>query len=145
MIETLRRTLTPRVRVAVSCCAPVSDAVRMMAAEDIPLVPVLDDGRMAGVLSERDVARRVIDRGLDPAHTLVGDVMTPEVVLADVDEDCGAAMRRMDAARSQHLLVVSRGRPFRMLSLHDVRRAAGAQLRALGDLGESRPRIISPR
>jgi CBS domain-containing protein len=138
MIETLRRMLTPPVRVAVSCRATVSDAVRMMAAEHTPMVPVIDDGRVAGVLSEDDVARRVLGRGLDPAHTPVGDVMTPDVLLADADEDCGAAMRRMAAARGQHLLVVSRGRPSRIISLGDLRRAPAGRLRALRDI-EERP------
>ena len=102
--------------------ALVSEAVRVMAAHNVGIVTVLDGDKLAGVFSERDVVRRVVDRGLDPARTPVGDVMTTELVVADADEDYQSAMRKMDQANIRHLLVVSEGRILSMISIRDLLR-----------------------
>src|SRR5207249_5651692 len=49
--------------------AMVAEAVRTMAANNVGIVAVLDDDRLIGVFSERDVVQKVLDRGLDPART----------------------------------------------------------------------------
>jgi CBS domain-containing protein len=100
----------------------VADAVRAMAAHNVGIVSVLEGDKLVGVFSERDVVRRVVDRGLDPARTPVGDVMTTELVVADADEDYQAAMRKMDQANIRHLLVVSEGRILSMISIRDLMR-----------------------
>src|SRR2546430_10311706 len=56
--------------------AMVAEAVRTMAANNVGIVAVLDDDRLIGVFSERDVVQKVLDRGLDPARTPVAEVMT---------------------------------------------------------------------
>ena len=103
--------------------AMVTEAVRLMAECNVGIVIVMDGWRVAGVFSERDVARRVVDGGLDPARTRVHDVMTPEVITADADEDYQAAMSRMDEANIRHLLVVDRGVLMSMVSIRDLIRA----------------------
>ena len=100
--------------------AMVTEAVRMMAAHNVGIVIALDGARPAGVFSERDVVRRVVDRGLDPARTPVRDVMTRDIITADADEDYQVAMRRMDQANIRHLLVVSEGRLVSMISIRDL-------------------------
>ncbi len=102
--------------------ALVADAVRMMATHNVGIVAVLDGDKLVGVFSERDVVRRVVDRGLDPARTPVGDVMTTEIVVADVDDDYQSAMRKMDQANIRHLPVVSEGRLLSMISIRDLMR-----------------------
>ncbi len=102
--------------------ATVADAVRVMATHNVGIVTVLDGDKLAGVFSERDVVRRVVDRGLDPTRTPVGDVMTTELVVADADEDYQSAMRKMDQANIRHLPVVSEGRVLSMLSIRDLMR-----------------------
>ncbi len=102
--------------------AMVSEAVRVMVAHNVGIVTVLDGDKLVGVFSERDVARRVVDRGLDPARTPVGDVMTTDLVVADPDEDYQSAMRKMDQANIRHLLVVSEGRILSMISIRDLMR-----------------------
>src|SRR3989304_8119517 len=97
-----------------------SDAVRAMAAHNVGIVSVLEGDKLVGVFSERDVVRRVVDRGLDPARTPGGDVMATELVVADADEDYQSAMRKMDQANIRHLLVVSGGRPLSMVSIRDL-------------------------
>jgi CBS domain-containing protein len=102
--------------------ATVSEAVRVMATHNVGIVTVLDGDRLAGVFSERDVVRRVVNAGLDPARTPVGDVMTADLVVADADEDYQSAMRKMDQANIRHLLVVSEGRILSMISIRDLLR-----------------------
>ncbi len=100
--------------------AMVTEAVRMMAAHNVGIVIALDATRPVGVFSERDVVRRVVDRGLAPALTPIRDVMTTEVITADADEDYQSAMRKMDQANIRHLLVVSEGRLLSMISIRDL-------------------------
>jgi CBS domain-containing protein len=100
----------------------VADAVRMMATHNVGIVAVLEGDRLIGVFSERDVVRRVVDRGLNPTRTPVGDVMTTEIVVADADEDYQSAIRKMDQANIRHLPVVSEGRLLSMISIRDLLR-----------------------
>jgi CBS domain-containing protein len=102
--------------------ATVAEAVRVMSTHNVGIVNVLDGDRLIGFFSERDVVRRVVDRGLDPAATRVGDVMTTEIVVADADEDYQSAMRKMDQANIRHLPVVSSGRLVSMISIRDLMR-----------------------
>jgi CBS domain-containing protein len=102
--------------------ATVAEAVRVMSTHNVGIVNVLDGDRLIGLFSERDVVRRVVDRGLDPAATRVGDVMTTEIVVADADEDYQSAMRKMDQANIRHLPVVSSGRLVSMISIRDLMR-----------------------
>ena len=93
--------------VTVTGSTTVLDASTLMVERGIGGVVVLDDeGRLAGIFTERDVLRRVVAVRLDPAQTLVRDVMTtpvltvaPETVL----EECQATMT---ARRIRHLPVV---------------------------------------
>jgi CBS domain-containing protein len=100
--------------------ATVRDAVQMMTANNVGIVLVLDGERLVGVFSERDVVRRVVDRGLDPDRTPVGDVMTAQIVAGDPDEDYQSAMRKMDQANIRHLLVVDGARMLSMISIRDL-------------------------
>ena len=104
--------------------ATVAEACHMMATNNVGIVAVLDGDRLAGVFSERDVVRKVIDRGLDPARTPVADVMTSRLVVADADEDYQSAMSKMDQANIRHLPVVSGERLLSMLSIRDLMRVA---------------------
>ncbi|MBI1894047.1 MAG: CBS domain-containing protein [Candidatus Rokubacteria bacterium] len=98
----------------------VTEAVHVMATHNVGIVIVLDGERMVGVFSERDVVRRVVDRGLDPARTPIEDVMTTDIVVADADDDYQSAMRKMDQANIRHLPVVSEGRLLSMISIRDL-------------------------
>ncbi len=121
-MKTLREIMRPSFLFIVQKTATVAEAVRAMTEHNVGIVVVLDGDRLAGVFSERDVVRRVAYRSLDPTRTAVGDVMTPELVVGDADEDYQSAMRKMDQANIRHLPVVSGGRLLSMLSIRDLMR-----------------------
>ncbi|HET7874140.1 MAG TPA: CBS domain-containing protein [Methylomirabilota bacterium] len=150
-MKTLRDIMRSGFLFMVQKDAPVSDAVRMMAQHNVGIVIVLDGHRLAGVFSERDVVRRVVDRGLDPVRTPVGEVMTREVIVADADEDYQSAMRKVDQANIRHLLVVKGDTMLSMISIRDLIRVdmqdKGEELKYLreylyqvpSDLPQTRP------
>lgn len=100
--------------------ATVAEAAHIMTSNNVGIVCVLDGGTLVGVFSERDVVQRVVARGLDPAHTLVRDVMTSKLIVGDADEDYQSAIRKMNRANIRHLPVVSEGRVLSMLSIRDL-------------------------
>jgi len=102
----------------------VSEAVRTMTEHNVGIVVVLQDDRLVGVLSERDVVRRVIDKGFDPTVTPVDEVMTQELVVASEEDNYRAAMRMMDEANIRHLPVMRRTQLVSMLSIRDLMRVA---------------------
>jgi CBS domain-containing protein len=102
--------------------ATVAEAARTMAERNVGIVVVLENDRLIGVFSERDAVRRVIDKGLNPAATLVGDVMTTNLVVANEEDDYQSAMRTMDHAHVRHLPIVRTGQVISMLSIRDLMR-----------------------
>ena len=130
--------------------AMVAEAVRMMTAHNVGIVAVLDGERLVGVFSERDVVRRVVDPGLDPSRTPVEEVMTTELVVADMDEDYQSAIHKMDQANIRHLPVVSGGRLLSMISVRDLMRVdlqdKGDEIRYLREyLYQVSPTIAHPQ
>ena len=122
-MKTIREIMRPSFLFLVQRTSSVSEAVHAMAEHNVGIVAVVDGDSLVGVFSERDVVRRVVDRGLDAAQTTVEQVMTTELVLGDVNEDCQVAMMKMDRANIRHLPIVSDGRIVSMLSIRDLMRA----------------------
>jgi CBS domain-containing protein len=131
----LREIMQPGFLFVVQRDATVREAVQVMADDNVGIVLVLEGERLVGVFSERDVVRRVVDRGRDPDRTPVGDVMTTQIVVGDPDEDYQSAMRKMDQANIRHLLVVEGPRMLSMISIRDLirvdRQDKGEEIRYL--------------
>jgi CBS domain-containing protein len=107
--------------VAVAPDASVLDALRVMAERDIGAVVVLDEGRLVGMLSERDCARELVLAGRSARDTKVTEVMTAEVVTinpGETVEDCGALL--MTRHHVRHLPVVEAGRVVGVISARDI-------------------------
>ena len=122
-MNTLRDIMRSGFLFTVQKKAMVSEAVQLMADHNVGIVIVLDGSRLAGVFSERDVVRRVLYQGLDPARTPLGEVMTGYVITADAEMDYESAMRAMDEAGIRHLLVTKGSRMLSMISVRDLMRA----------------------
>jgi CBS domain-containing protein len=104
--------------------ASVYDALQLMADRNVGAVLVTDpSGRLVGILSERDYARKVVLRGHTSRETPVSAIMTEEVLCIRPDmtlEDC---MGLMTHRRVRHLPVTELERPVGMVSIGDVGRA----------------------
>lgn len=98
----------------------VTEAACVMAAFQIGAVPVVDQDRLVGIFTERDLLARVVAPRLDPAATLVVDVMSTELVTAEVTEAYDVCLQRMQQAHVRHLIVLDRGRLAGILSLRDL-------------------------
>jgi CBS domain-containing protein len=91
-----------------------------MAARHISAVPVVDDERVVGIFTERDVLVRVVAANRDPAATTIGDVMSTQLVAANVDEPYEVCLQRMHQAHVRHLVVTTEGRLAGIVSLRDL-------------------------
>jgi len=100
----------------------VFDVAVTMSDSGVGAVPVIEDERLVGVFSERDLMSRVVAVGRDPTRTTVADVMTRDVVTADVRDRGEPCVRRMRSRNCRHLPVVSDGRVIAMVSLRDFLR-----------------------
>jgi CBS domain-containing protein len=92
---------------SISPDANVYDAVETMAEKEIGALVVLDGARLAGIISERDYARKVILKGRSSKDTLVKDIMTAHPVTIGADCKVDEAMRTMTEHRVRHLPVVN--------------------------------------
>ena len=98
----------------------VADTVRYMAEKNIGAVPVMNNKRLVGIFSERDVVKRVVARGLDPKSLVVGDVMTTKLVVAEADEGYESCLKKMQKAHCRHLPVVKGDHLLGVVSLRDL-------------------------
>ena len=100
--------------------ASVYQAIAIMADKGIGALPVIADGRLIGILSERDYARKVVLQSRSSKDTLVSEIMTTPVVSvgpSNTVEDC---MRTMTVERIRHLPVVEDGRILGIVSIGDL-------------------------
>jgi CBS domain-containing protein len=98
----------------------VFEAIQLMSDREIGALPVIDGGQLAGMLSERDYARKIILQGRSSKDTLVGEIMTAPVVTvtpADLVQD---GMRLMTEHRVRHLPVLENGRLIGIVSIGDL-------------------------
>lgn len=101
--------------------APIAEAVRVLNEHRIGAVVVLaDNGKVAGILSERDIVRHLAD---DPARLLdraVREVMTPDVITCDRRTTISELMEQMTAHRIRHIPVIENGDLIGIISIGDV-------------------------
>ena len=102
---------------------PVLEAVRMMADRHVGALLVMRGTELAGILSERDYARKVVLLGRSSAETPVWQIMTSPVVTVSPDNSIQDCMRLMTERRIRHLPVVDGGRVVGMISIGDLVKA----------------------
>ena len=98
----------------------VAQVARQMADLRIGAIVVLEDRRLRGVFSERDLMTRVVLESLDPAATPVSEVMTTEVVTIDHEEPLELAMESMRANQCRHLPVLNGEEVIGFISMRDL-------------------------
>jgi CBS domain-containing protein len=105
---------------AIAPDASVFDAIKLMAEKGIGALIVLDQERLAGIVSERDYARKVILHGRSSHDTRVGEIMSAKVVTVASLQTVDDCMALMTERRIRHLPVVDDGKLLGMLSIGDL-------------------------
>ncbi|MEA5445505.1 CBS domain-containing protein [Gammaproteobacteria bacterium AB-CW1] len=108
---------------AVGPNASVSEAARTMSSHNKGCVLVMDEGGLRGLFTERDLMRRVVAEGLDPARTPVNDVMTSEIVTVGPEVTIGEAMSLCTQRRLRHLPIYKDGELLGIVSAGDLTKA----------------------
>jgi CBS domain-containing protein len=108
MTMKIAEVMTQRPR-AVTAQMTVREAARLMDEEDVGSLPVVDEGeRLIGIVTDRDVAVRVVGRGLDSDTTVVGDVASIDVAVLTPDHDLDDALRLMAREQVRRVPIVVR-------------------------------------
>ena len=98
----------------------VLELIKLMAEKEVGALPVMEDRRLVGIVSERDYARKVILKGRSSKQTPVKDIMTTNVLCAQPEQTVDECMALMTEKRVRHLPVVEAERVVGMLSIGDL-------------------------
>ena len=120
----IAEVMTQRPR-AVTAQTTVREAARLMDEEDVGSLPVVDEAeRLIGIVTDRDVAVRVVGRGLDSDKTTVGDVASRDVVALTPDHDLDEALKLMAQEQVRRVPIILREHQLvGMLAQADVARS----------------------
>lgn len=116
----------------------ITDLVTLMDDERVGSVVVTDSGRPVGIVTDRDVAIKVLKQGRDPAQTTAGDVMTEDVVTVDEDAGIFEVLSRMAEGEVRRIPAVDEdGELTGIVTFDDFVDLLGRELRKLGDVVEA--------
>jgi CBS domain-containing protein len=87
---------------------PISEAARKMREDDVGALPVEQDDRLVGMLTDRDIVVRVLGNGADAAKAKVRDAMSDKVLYVFDDEEADDVARNMSEAQVRRMPVVNR-------------------------------------
>jgi CBS domain-containing protein len=100
--------------------ASVFDALKIMAEKEIGALMVLDGGQLAGIMSERDYARKVVLHGKSSKDTPVREIMTPKVLYMAPDQTVEECMALMTEKHVRHMPVIENDQMVGVVSIGDV-------------------------
>ncbi len=115
---------------SISPDASVLDAIKVMAEKGLGALVVMQDTVLAGIVTERDYARKVILKGRSSKSTLVSDIMTAEVITTTGDNTVDECMNMMTDRRIRHLPVVDGETVIGIISIGDLVKAVIADQKA---------------
>jgi CBS domain-containing protein len=114
---------------------PVRSAIQLMAQHHVGALPVMRGAELAGIISERDYARKVVLMGRNSAETPVWQIMSAPVLTVGVEDTVQHCMQLMTQNRIRHLPVVDGGVLIGMVSIGDcVRLVIEAQQQEIDEL-----------
>ena len=119
MATQVRDVMTPSVRTA-SPGQSLAEAAEVMKAEDVGSVPVVEEGRLVGILTDRDIVIGAVAERRDPQTVKVDEVASRELVTVEPDQDLDEALALMAQHRVRRLPVVEGDRLVGVLAQADV-------------------------
>lgn len=123
----IRELMTVRPR-TVKAGDPIVEAAKLMKGEDSGIAPIVDGDRLVGVVTDRDIAIRVVAEGRDPRETKVEEIASQNLVTIDPQQGLEEALRLMAKHQVRRLPVVEEdGKLVGIVSQADVARRAGAE------------------
>jgi CBS domain-containing protein len=100
--------------------ATVFDAIKLMADKNIGALPVMSQGRLTGIFTERDYTRKIALAGKTSKQTLVKEITASKVVTVDPQESVEECMRLMTEHRIRHLPVLQNDEMVGIVSIGDL-------------------------
>lgn len=137
MARTINEIMTVAPR-TVEASAPVRDAARAMRDGDVGAIVVLDGGDLYGIVTDRDVAIRLVAEARDPATTTVGEIASRDPTAIESDRSERDALTLMRERALRRLPVVEDGQPVGILALGDLAVERDSDS-ALADISASDP------
>jgi CBS domain-containing protein len=134
MAKTIREVMTSKL-CSIDTDKSVAYAAKMMRDEDVGIAPIVEGDRLVGVLTDRDIAVRVVAEGRDPEQMKVTEVASRDVVTLDPQQDLDEALRLMARHQVRRLPVVEEdGRLVGIVAQADV--AQDADKKRTGEVVE---------
>ena len=129
MVKTVRDVLRSKggQTFSVDADATVFTALEMMAKENVGALLVMNGGRLIGMLSERDYARKVILKGLSSPQTKVREIMTDTIFYARPEQTVEECMAVVTEKRCRHLPVLDDDKLVGLVSIGDLVKASIAE------------------
>jgi CBS domain-containing protein len=119
MAKSVRDVMTPGVR-TVRASQSLAEAAEVMKGEDVGSVPVVEEGRLAGIVTDRDIVTRAVAERRDPQAVKVDEIASRELVTVEADQDLDEALALMARHQVRRLPVVEQGRLVGMLAQADI-------------------------
>ena len=119
MAKIVRDAMTEDPR-SIGASASVVDAARLMRAEHIGSLPVIEDERLVGMITDRDITTRVVAESAAPETTSVGDVYSRDLISVEPDHDLEEALELMARHQVRRLPVVENGRLVGVVAQADI-------------------------
>jgi CBS domain-containing protein len=133
MTKKVRDVMTSQPRMA-DPSVSLTEAAQLMKSEDVGSLPIVQEGQLVAVLTDRDIVVRAVAESADPRTTKAGDIASRQPVTIEPDEDLDEALALMARAQVRRLPVVEAGRLVGVLAQADV--AQEAKAKQAGELVE---------
>jgi CBS domain-containing protein len=119
MAKNVRDAMTENPR-SIGASASVVEAARLMREQHIGSLPVTENERLIGMITDRDITTRVVAERAVPETTAVGDVYSRELISVEADNDLDEALKLMARHQVRRLAVVENGRLVGMVAQADI-------------------------
>ena len=121
MGKSIREVMTSEVK-ACEPTATVVDAAKLMAQADVGPIPVVEDGRLVGIVTDRDIVVNAVAKGTDVNTATVGDIASRDLVTISPDDDMNDALNLMAQNQVRRLPVVEGDRLVGIVAQADIAR-----------------------